>query len=182
MLVLGRLWWFALRQLSWAYAARRQVRSSPIAHRERIREAALQQRCRVNAGSVLSSELACRCRSFGQHGADTEFLWWAILGAMPEPGDVPQPPAKRVKHEIVNGWCLTCRRAKCHMLPNPAAVPLPGLPAAWTPRERQEWIDRARAAQPIVQANFRARLQALRARKNLPEDRLPMAPALNGLN
>ena len=67
-------------------------------------------------------------------------------------------------------------------LPNPAAVPLPGLPAAWTPRERQEWIDRARAAQPIVQANFRARLQALRARKNLPEDRLPMAPALNGLN
>ena len=102
---------------------------------------------------------------------------------MPEPGDVPQPPANRVKHEIVNGWCLTCRRAKCQVPPNPKnAAPLPRLPPPRTARERQEWIDRARAAQPIVQANFRARLQALRARKNLPEDRLPMAPALNGLN
>ncbi|PYN91668.1 MAG: hypothetical protein DMD89_30145 [Candidatus Rokuibacteriota bacterium] len=48
--------------------------------------------------------------------------------------------------------------------------------------EQQERIDRARAAQPIVQANLRGRLQALRARKNLPEDQLPMAAPLHGLN
>ncbi len=114
---------------------------------------------------------------------NTEFLYWAILGAMPEPGEVPQSPTQRVKHEIVNGWCLTCRRAKCQAPPNPAdAMPLPRLPPARTPREQQERIDRARAAQPIVQANLRGRLQALRARKNLPEDQLPMAAPLHGLN
>src|SRR5437867_7443757 len=77
---------------------------------------------------------------------NTEFLCWAILGAMPEPGEVPQPPTQRVKHESVNGWCLTCRRAKCQAPPNPAdAMPLPRLPPARTPREQQERIDRARA-------------------------------------
>ena len=86
---------------------------------------------------------------------NTEFLCWAILGAMPEPGDVPQPPTKRVKHEIVNGWCLTCRRAKCQVPPNPKdAAPLPRLPPARTPREQQERIDRARAAQPIVRQTY----------------------------
>ena len=101
---------------------------------------------------------------------------------MPEPSDVPQPPAKRVTHEIVNDWCLTCRRAKCQVPRNPKdAVPLLPLPPR-TPWERQDWIERARAAQPVVQANLRGRLQALRARKNLPEDRLPMAAPLHGLN
>jgi len=102
---------------------------------------------------------------------------------MPEPSDVPQPPAKRVTHEIVNDWCLTCRRAKCQVPLSPNhTVPLQRLPSPRTPRERQESIERARAAQPVVQAHLRGRLQALPARKTLPDDQLPMAAPLHGVN
>ena len=136
----------------------------------------------TTSGNRRNIVVPCILRRCPSHFGDVSITNVALhaWAATPSASD---SPTQRVKHESVNGWCLTCRRAKCQAPPNPAdAMPLPRLPPARTPREQQERIDRARAAQPIVQANLRGRLQALRARKNLPEDQLPMAAPLHGLN